>query len=175
MLSLLLYQGGDHEVLHDGRHHGHLASDQLLHGRPPWHVPPSEYHCLCLWWYILTVFDLSLFPIALFSSFVTSISIKIPWGKNYDPDAILGPLPAHGPLLQDPCVDCSPSSWDCLWAPLYWTCQEIICYLFEKYKLLGGSSISDMPRDNVLSFHNILWAPGFLILNLRHINTFIHL
>ena len=44
-VNLLLYQGGDHEVLHDGRHHGHLASDQLLHGRPPWHVPPSEYQC----------------------------------------------------------------------------------------------------------------------------------
>ena len=101
--------------------------------------------------------------------------IKISGKKIYDPDAILGPLPAHGPLFQDPCVDCSPSPWDCLWAALYWTCQEIICYLFEKYKLLGGSSISDMPRDNVLSFHNILWAPGFLILNLRHINTFIHL
>ena len=35
--------------------------------------------------------------------------IKISGKKIYDPDAILGPLPAHGPLFQDPCVDCSPS------------------------------------------------------------------
>ena len=34
-VNLLLRQGGDHEVLHDGRHHGHIASDQLLHRRPP--------------------------------------------------------------------------------------------------------------------------------------------
>ena len=34
-VNLLLCQGGDHEVLHDGRDHGHLAGDQLLHGRPP--------------------------------------------------------------------------------------------------------------------------------------------
>ena len=36
-------------------------------------------------------------------------SIKISGKKIYDPDAILGPLPAYGPVLQDPCVDCSPS------------------------------------------------------------------